>query len=114
MRLHQLTALGFVANMAVDRRSPVPFSFDDIYSAAESESITSLFALIDDTGIVRYTLSDEAEKAEINKAIAGAAEALRSREDRKVGVGDNPVCMLVAIILETIQSHFDGPPTTHP
>jgi hypothetical protein len=39
-------------------------------------------------------------------AFSEAAEALESREIRKTRVGDNPLCMVIAIVLEAIQQNY--------
>jgi hypothetical protein len=92
--------------MAIDQKAPVPFSFDDIYSAADRGELIDLFMKIDDSGLIQGACRDQPNRDEIERAFADATEALRGREMRKTGVGDNPLCMVMAIVLEAIQQNF--------
>jgi hypothetical protein len=49
---------------------------------------------------------EPAPRAEMELALGNAAEALRGREIRKVGVGDNALCLVIALVLEAIQQNF--------
>jgi hypothetical protein len=92
--------------MLLDRKEQAPFTFDDIYKAADECSLLYLFLKIDDSGIIEITAKDEQDRIEVNRALSDAAEALRGQELRKAGVGDNPLCMVMAIVLEAIQQNF--------
>ena len=92
--------------MMLDRREQAPFTFDDIYAAADSGNLVTLFLKIDDSGIIELAASRPETRAEMERAFADATEALRGRELRKSGVGDNPLCMVIAITLEAIQQNF--------
>jgi hypothetical protein len=107
MRLSSLTSIGFCANMAIDHKSRVPFTFDDLYAAAEEGRLVSLLMeSIDDSGAIELWAEDAQARAEVERSLANAIEALRGQEIRKTGVGDNPLCMVIAIVLEAIQQNF--------
>lgn len=103
MKLSTLTTVGWCANMMLDHRRQAPFTFDQIYAAADNGNLVDLFLKIDDSGIIELWARDAKERAEAEKAFADAAEALRGREMRKTGVGDNALCMVMALVLEAIQ-----------
>lgn len=107
MRLSQITSIGWCANMMLDRGEQAPFTFDDIYAAADSGTLVDLLLKIDDSGIIEITAREPAQRAETEGALANAVEALRGRELRKTGVGDKPLCMVLAIVLEAIQQNFN-------
>ena len=92
--------------MMLDRRETAPFSFDDIYAAADSGRLVELLLKIDDSGIMELWARDSKEHTEAESALADAAAALRGREIRKAGVGDNALCMVMALVLEAIQQKF--------
>ncbi len=106
MRLSQLTSIGWCANMMLDRREQAPFTFDEIYAAADRGALVDLLLKIDDSGIIEITARDPEARAATERALRDAAEALRGREIRKTGVGDNPLCMVMALVLEAIQQNF--------
>jgi hypothetical protein len=106
MKLSQLTSIGWCANMMLDRREQAPFTFDQIYWAADRGTLVELLLPIDDSGIMELWASDPERRAEVERALGAAASALRGREIRKTGVGDNPICMVMALVLEAIQQNF--------
>jgi hypothetical protein len=106
VNLSQLTSIGWCANMMLDRGEQAPFTFDDIYAAADNGTLVELFLKIDDSGIIEITARDPERRAETERALADAAGALRGRELRKTGVGDKPLCMVMAIVLEALQQNF--------
>ena len=107
MKLSQLTSIAWCANMMLDRREQAPFTFDDLYEAAEWGQLVELLQKhIDDSGIIELWARDPEMRAEVEQALANATEALRGREIRKTGVGENALCMVVALALEAIQQNF--------
>jgi hypothetical protein len=76
---------------------------DDIYAAASEGRLVDLFLKIDDSGIIEICAENPKARAEMESAFADAVEALKGREIRKTGVGDNALCMVMAIVLEAIQ-----------
>jgi len=92
--------------MMLDRREQAPFSFDDVYAAADSGNLVDLLLKIDDSGIIEIWARDPKQRADTESALADAAEALRGRLVRKTGVGDNVLCMVMALVLEAIQQRF--------
>ena len=107
MRLSMLTSIGFCANMAIDVRKPAPFSFDDLYKAADEGKLVDLLRrTIDNGGIMELWAQTPKNKQEVETAIGCATSALCGQELRKVGVGDNPLCMVIAIVLEAIQQNY--------
>jgi hypothetical protein len=103
MKLSTLTTVGWCANMMLDRKEQAPFTFDDIYAAADKGELVELFLKIDDSGYIELWASDPEMRAEGEQAFGDAVEALRGREMRKTGVGENALCMVIAIVLEAIQ-----------
>jgi hypothetical protein len=109
MNLSQITSIGWCANMMLDRGEQAPFTFEDIYAAADNGTLVDLFLKIDDSGIIEITAREPEQRVETERALADAVEALRGREIRKAGVGDKPLCMVMAIVLEAIQQNFRRP-----
>jgi hypothetical protein len=91
--------------MMLDLGEQAPFTFDDIYAAADSGTLMDLFLKID-SGIIEITARDPKQRAETERALADAVEALRGRSLRKAGVGDKALCMVMAIVLEAIRQKF--------
>ena len=107
MRLAMLTSVGFCANIVLDQKKAPPFSFDDLYVAADHAVLVELLQrTIDDSEVIEMWAQNPEHKLEVEKALDDAVEALRGRELRKVGIGDNPLCMVIAIVLEAIQQNF--------
>jgi hypothetical protein len=106
MKISYLTGAAWCANMMLDRAEAAPFSFDDIYAAADNGTLVDLFLQIDDSGIIELWANHPEARPEMERAFANAAEALKGGEIRKTGVGDNPLCMVIAIALEAIQQNF--------
>jgi hypothetical protein len=106
MKLSQLTCVGWCANMMLDRREQTPFTFDDIYFAADKGGLVDLFLKIDDSGIIELWARDPEARPVMERAFADAAEALRGSEIRKTGVGENALCLVIAIVFEAIQQNF--------
>jgi len=106
MKLSQLISVGFCANMMLDRREQAPFTFDEIYAAAENGNLIDLFLKIDDSGAIELWANKPQLRNEVESAFKDVVEALRGQELRKIGVGDNPLCFVVAIVLEAIQVNF--------
>ncbi len=92
--------------MMLDRREQAPFTFEDIYAAADSGSLVELLLKIDDSGIIELWARDAEQRAVTERALADAAEALRGREIRKTGIGENALCMVIGLVLEAIQQQF--------
>jgi hypothetical protein len=92
--------------MWLDRRQQAPFTFDDIYAAADRGCLVELFLKIDDRGIIELWAQRPESRAEIETALGQAVRALRERELRAAGVGDNALCLVVAIALEAIQQNW--------
>jgi len=92
--------------MMLDRREQAPFTFDDIYAAADKGKLVELLLKIDDSGIMELWARDPEQRADTESALADATEALRGRFVRKTGVGDNALCMVMALVLESIQQRF--------
>lgn len=107
MRLSNITSIGWCANMLLDRKEQSPFTLDEIYRAVdESRLVDLLLNTIDDSAIIEIWASDSVNRAEVEQALGDATEALRGRELRKTGAGDNPLCVIMAIALETIQQRY--------
>ena len=92
--------------MMLDRREQAPFTIDDIYDAADRGELVGLLLKIDDSGIIELWAREPEPRAEMERALGNAAEALRGREIRKTGVGDNALCLVMALVLEAVQQNF--------
>ena len=90
----------------LDRREQAPFTINDIYDAVDHASLVELLLKIDDSGIIELWAREPQARIEMERALADAAEALRGREIRKCGVGENALCAVIALSLEAIQQHF--------
>jgi len=107
MRLSQITSIGWCANMMLDRKEQPSFTIDDIYTAVDEGGLVDLLMkTIDDSGLIEACAQRPEQKAELENALSNAAEALRGRELRKAGVGENALCLVMAIVLEAIQQNF--------
>jgi hypothetical protein len=107
MKLSQITSVGWCANMMLDRKEQAPFTIDDVYKAVEERRLVDLlWKNIDDSGIIELWARESGPKAELEKVLGNAAEALRGREIRKAGVGENALCLVMAVVLEAIQQNF--------
>ncbi len=106
MMLSQITCFGWCANMMLDRREQAPFTIDDIYAAVDRGDLVGLLLKIDDSGIIELWAREPGPRAEMERALGDAAEALRGREIRKTGVGENALCLVIALTLEAIQQNF--------
>ena len=107
MRVSMLTSIGFCVNIAIDQKKTPPFSFEELYNAAENARLVDLLQTsIDDSGVIELWAEHSEDKLAVETALGDAAETLRGRELRKVGVQDNPLCMVIAIVLEAIQQNF--------
>jgi len=103
MKLSTLTSVGWCASMMLDRREQAPFTFDDIFASAESGGLVDLLLRIDQSGMIEVWASNPRMHEQAERALAGAAEALREREIHKTRIVDNALCMVVALVLEAIQ-----------
>ena len=92
--------------MMLDRREQAPFTIDDIYEAVDGGDLVGLLLKIDDSGIIELSAREPQPRAEMERALRDAAEALRGREIRKTGVGDNALCLVMALVLEAVQQNF--------
>ena len=115
MKLSYFLGILWGVNAAIDAREAAPFSFEDLYRAAEDRRIVALLESHDPQGqfgTMAYILRDEGGSS-FEDALYYAYTALEGRELRKTGVGDNPWCMVIAIVLEAIQNNFPmgAPPT---
>jgi hypothetical protein len=106
MNLSQLTCFGWCANMWLDRKQQAPFTLEEIYAAADHGELVSLLLKIDDSGMIELWASKPDPCAEMERAMSDAVSALQGRELRKAGVGDNPLCIVIALTLEAIQQNF--------
>ena len=106
MRLSAFTSIGFCATMMLDRGEQAPFTFDDIYAAADNGTLVELLLKIDDSGIIQLWAEDPQIRPQMERALRDATEPYRGREIRKSGVGENALCFVIVIVLEAIQQNF--------
>lgn len=107
MRLSSLASIGFCANMAIDQCKKCTLTLDELDAASDSGHLVDLLQIsIDDSGAIALWAQNEVEKNEVEKALSNAFETIRGREKRKCGVGDNVLCVVVAMALEAIQQSF--------
>jgi len=89
--------------MMLDRGEQAPFTFDDIFAGAENGGLVELLMKIDQGGMIEVWAGHPKMHDQAEKAFAEAAEALREREIDKTRIGDNPLCLVIALVLEAIQ-----------
>ncbi|HEU0210171.1 MAG TPA: hypothetical protein VFQ78_14480 [Candidatus Udaeobacter sp.] len=57
-------------------------------------------------GMIQLCVSPPEARADMERTLRDAAEAPHYRELRKAGVGENTLCLVIAIALEAIQQNF--------
>lgn len=90
----------------LDRRQEAPFTFDDIFAGADNGGLVDLLLKIDNGSMISFWASNPKMHDEAERAFADAAEALREREIHKTRIGDNPLCLVMALVLEAIQQQL--------
>ena len=106
MNISQLLCVAWCANVLLDTKEQSPFSFEDIYTAAENGDLVDLFLKIDRGNLIKLYADEIGCRAEMERCFNSAVVSLRDRELRKVGIGDNPLCMVIAIVLQAVQENF--------
>lgn len=98
----RLAAVITCANQLLDRRVQPPFTFEDVYEAADEGGLTVLLSNIDDRGLLEPCLGDPEARQELETALHGAALALEGREMSDAGIGDNALCLIIALALDAM------------
>jgi hypothetical protein len=115
MNLSDFLGVLWGVNAALDARESAPFSFEDLYQAAEERRVLELLKSHDPQGQfgTMAALVKKSGDSSFEDALYYAYTALEGRELGKTNVGDNPWCMVTAIVLEAIQCSFPmRPPPT--
>ena len=113
-----LTFLGFQLNAAIERGEGNCLSFDDIHrglddgdlferiEATECKMDTSRFP---DSGAVEPTDSLAGDRKAVLVALSDAAQGMEGREERKYGIKESGLSLLMAYTIEAIQqkSHWE-------
>lgn len=107
LRLNTLTFLGFEVNAAITQGHGDAITFSELYKSLENGTILEdLKKKI--PGEFDFSLfpTGSAQSAGLNEALGQAAEGLRGRERRKVGIEESGLHLLLAVILEAIQQGY--------
>ena len=91
------------ANQMLDRRVQPPFTFEDLYEAADEGGLVRLLRQIDDHGLLSPWVEDPEACQELETALHAAALALEGREMADAGIGDNALCLIIALALDAMQ-----------
>jgi len=93
--------LGYEVNAVIDACPDSDLSFAEVHIAAQEGTLVLL--LMDRFGSLFSVFKIDCENTfEINSILREAAEALDGRENKKVGVKNNGLCLVMAIILQAI------------
>lgn len=104
-RLSLLTYLGFEVNSLPERCNTDLITFDYVYQGIDTKTlIQNIQKDFGDNIDFSIILSNYDDLAKLYNVLANASEALRGRERRKVGVEKCGVKLLVAFVLQAIQS----------
>ncbi|MGV3664071.1 MAG: hypothetical protein ACO1TE_28120 [Prosthecobacter sp.] len=98
----RLAAVISCANQMLDRRVQPPFTFEDLYEAADEGCLVKLLLQIDDHGLLAPWVEDPEARQELETALHGAALALEGREMSDFGIGDNALCLIIALALDAM------------
>lgn len=99
----RLAAVITCANQMLDRRVQPPFAFEDIYEASDEGDLVQLLSQIDDRGLLAPWAGAPETRQELETALHGAALALEGREMSDAGIGDNALCLIIALALDAMQ-----------
>lgn len=104
--LSSLTFFGFYLTAALDAGKGNAFTFEQVYSGIANET------LLDDLdralpGSFDFSLfrADQQQRDGLFAALRQSADGFEGRERRKTGVEQSGVALLLAFILEAVQSH---------
>lgn len=106
MNISQFLCIAWCANALLDTRSLSPFTFDEIYEAAHAGKLVDLFLKIDQGNLIKLYADELGHREEMERYLGSTAISLQERELRKLGVGDNPLCMTIAIVLQVVRDNF--------
>lgn len=107
MKLISLTLLGFEINSMIDSGNNFSLSFEQVHTSARDKKLASLIAATTkDPENLAILMSNGEEVRQVEAALSDAACALCGREQRKTGVQNNGLCLIMAIIFEAIQQQF--------
>lgn len=101
-RMTQLAAVITCANQMLDRRVQPPFTFEDVYEAADEGGLIALLLQIDDRRLLTPWVEDPQSRQELETALHNAALALEGREMSCAGIGDNALCLIIALALDAM------------
>lgn len=102
MKFAQIASVGLVANTLIDRHLEPPFTFEDIYDALEEYRFLELLLPHDAEGHLAWA-KDAESRLPVEKVFRQAAEELEGHEMARVGVGGNPLCLIVALAFQVVQ-----------
>ena len=107
MRLTTLTMLGFEINAVWDSLPDCELNFKEVHFAAEHRSLIPLLKQrFGDRLDLSLLTSDPSELREVEESLAASSDALEGRVRRKTGVHSSGICLVMALILQSLQTHF--------
>lgn len=98
----RLAAVISCANQMLDRRVQPPFTFEDVYEAADEGGLIRLLLRIDDGGLLDPWVEDPEARLELETILHNSALALEGREMSCAGIGDNALCLIIALALDAM------------
>ncbi len=98
----RLAAVITCANQMLDRRVQPPFTFEDVYEAADEGGLVPLLLQIDDRRLLASWVEDPQARQDLERALHAAALALEGREMSDAGIGDNALCLIIALALDAM------------
>jgi len=101
----QITFFIFEVNAVLDT-GRYNFSFKEIREQVQNKNIISFLKEKCGNDIDLSLYSDE-NKTKIENALSNVAEGLDGRERRKTGIENNGLCLLIAYLVEMIQTDYD-------
>lgn len=113
MRLSQLTCIVWCANSLLDEGGDPPFTVAELEKEGRAGQLLDLVLRMDDeAGTIAFAVQTKESRQWVEGALGDAFSALDGRFSRKAGVGRNPLCLVVAIAVESIQQQFAGAKAT--
>jgi hypothetical protein len=87
-------------------------TFEDVYDGLDNGTLRSVLTKrTPDMDLGLFTGLNNQQGPRVIAALARASEGLRGRERRKLGLETNGMCLLLAFVLEALQSQDWEPPT---
>jgi len=111
MKLSSLTHLAFETNAVLDACPDFDLPLAEVHAAArQGVLIQHLAKRFGDKADLSMLLTNPDELHAVDFALCDAVSSLEGCGHRKIGVTNNGLCLVLAIILEVIQQEFSSLP----